>query len=50
MIPGSEKLVFNKVDITKMNKTIVATGMSGLTLIVRYGQLQRSKKLKTSKI
>lgn len=39
IIPGSVKLVFSNVDMTNTNNMIVAIGISGLTLNVRYGQL-----------
>ena len=44
-MPGSEKEVRNKFDMTKMNKTAPTTGMAGLTFVVRNGQSKAKNKL-----
>ena len=45
IMPGSEKEVRNKFDMTKMNKTAPTTGMAGLTFVVRNGQSKAKNKL-----
>ena len=44
IIPGSLKLVRNKVDMTNKNKTAATAGMAGLISCVRYWQLQWQKE------
>ena len=43
MIPGSEKLVFNKLERTKMKRTPPTTGINGEIRSVRNGQSKAKK-------
>lgn len=44
MTPGSLKLVLRRVDITNRNITAPTTGMAGVTLVAKKGQLKEKRE------